>query len=112
MEQYSYGKSAAKNRNIVIEATTNEDVVPGCTRVIISGRAFIEEDYHRDMNHFMFEDYATAFQECSMLRRDVLCRWLRIAPLIIRVNWRRFRPNRPRRPQDCARSEGWRNGAK
>ncbi|EYB85322.1 hypothetical protein Y032_0300g1800 [Ancylostoma ceylanicum] len=60
LEEYSCGKTAAKNkgnRAIVIGAITEEGVVPGCTRVIISGRRTDDQDYHRDMNHVLFEDW-------------------------------------------------------
>ncbi|KIH51063.1 hypothetical protein ANCDUO_18854, partial [Ancylostoma duodenale] len=64
LDEYSCGKTAAKNkgrRAIVIGAITEEGVVPGCTRVIISGRASGDQDYHRDMNHSMFEGW---LREC------------------------------------------------
>ncbi|KAL6742894.1 hypothetical protein Aduo_015992 [Ancylostoma duodenale] len=64
LDEYSCGKTAAKNkgrRAIVIGAFTEEGVVPGCTRVIISGRASVDQGYHRDMNHSMFEGW---LREC------------------------------------------------
>ncbi|KIH52199.1 hypothetical protein ANCDUO_17701 [Ancylostoma duodenale] len=60
LEEFSCGKTAAKNkgsRAIVISAITEEGVVPGCTKVIISGRGSVDRDYHRDMNHSMFEEW-------------------------------------------------------
>ncbi|CAJ0589294.1 unnamed protein product [Cylicocyclus nassatus] len=61
--EYSYGKTAAKNkgrRAIVVGAITEEGVVPGCTEVIISGVRDGAEDYHRDMNHVVFENWLRA----------------------------------------------------
>ncbi|RCN45203.1 hypothetical protein ANCCAN_08776 [Ancylostoma caninum] len=64
VDEYSCGETAAKNkgrRAIVIGAITEEGVVPGCTRVIISRRASVDQDYHREMNHPMFEEW---LREC------------------------------------------------
>ncbi|RCN26462.1 hypothetical protein ANCCAN_27811 [Ancylostoma caninum] len=60
MEMFSCGKTAAKNkgrRAIVISAITEHGVVPGCTKVLISGRGGADQDYHRDMNHSAFEEW-------------------------------------------------------
>ncbi|EYB88068.1 hypothetical protein Y032_0253g278 [Ancylostoma ceylanicum] len=60
LQEYSAGKTAAKSRGrrgIVIGAITDEGVVPGCTRVIVSGHRSSEED----MNHATFEGW---LREC------------------------------------------------
>ncbi|RCN39044.1 hypothetical protein ANCCAN_15036 [Ancylostoma caninum] len=74
MEEFSCGKTAAKNkgrRAIVISAITDEGVVPDCTKVIISGRNSVDQDYHRDMNHSMFEGWLL---ECIPRMQNVAAR--------------------------------------
>ncbi|EYC27789.1 hypothetical protein Y032_0008g185 [Ancylostoma ceylanicum] len=62
MEGFSCGKTAAKNKGRrVIGAITQEGVVLGCTKIIVSGRAPVDEDYHHDMNHSMFEEWPREF---------------------------------------------------
>ncbi|VDK44867.1 unnamed protein product [Cylicostephanus goldi] len=59
-QEYSYGKTAAKNkgrRAIVIGAITEEGPVPGCTKILVSGYREADDDYHRDMDHVVFEDW-------------------------------------------------------
>ncbi|CAJ0599712.1 unnamed protein product [Cylicocyclus nassatus] len=60
MQEFSCSKTVAKNkgrRAIVIGAITEDEVIPSCTRVIFSGQGLIDDDYHRDMNHAMFEQW-------------------------------------------------------
>ncbi|CAJ0605443.1 unnamed protein product [Cylicocyclus nassatus] len=69
--RYSYGRSAGKNkgkRAIVIGALAEDGVIPQCTRVFVSGRMTDDGDYHRDMNHALYEEW---LYEClpSMIER-------------------------------------------
>ncbi|KHJ84721.1 hypothetical protein OESDEN_15562 [Oesophagostomum dentatum] len=71
MREFSCGKTAGKNkgrRAIVISAITEDGVVPGCTEVIISGQTLADGDYHRDMDHEMFENW---LQEAIPRMKDV-----------------------------------------
>ncbi|VDM77067.1 unnamed protein product [Strongylus vulgaris] len=44
-------------RAIALGAMSKEGVIPGCSKVIISGCGLVENDYHRDMNHEIFENW-------------------------------------------------------
>ncbi|KIH61454.1 hypothetical protein ANCDUO_08275 [Ancylostoma duodenale] len=60
-EEFSFGKTAAKNKNkgrraIIVGAIIEEGAVAGCTKVVISGQRTVEQDHHDNMNHVMFED--------------------------------------------------------
>ncbi|VDK50015.1 unnamed protein product [Cylicostephanus goldi] len=60
LREYSCGRSIAKDkgkRAIVISAITEEGIVPGSTKIIISGTRSTQEDYHRDMNHEIYEEW-------------------------------------------------------
>ncbi|KHJ90633.1 hypothetical protein OESDEN_09520 [Oesophagostomum dentatum] len=61
ISEYLCGKTAAKNkgrRAIIISAITEECVVPGTTPVVISDQKTpVDDDYHRDMNHALFEQW-------------------------------------------------------
>ncbi|KHJ93037.1 hypothetical protein OESDEN_07061 [Oesophagostomum dentatum] len=58
--EYSCGRTAGKNkgkRGIVIGAITENGVIPQCTEVIISGYRDSNDDYHRDMDADVFEEW-------------------------------------------------------
>ncbi|KAL6743200.1 hypothetical protein Aduo_016275 [Ancylostoma duodenale] len=60
MEEYFAGNIAAKNKSeraMVISATIEEEVVPECIKVIVSGQKSPGEEYHDDMNHIAFEKW-------------------------------------------------------
>ncbi|CAJ0595792.1 unnamed protein product [Cylicocyclus nassatus] len=58
-QHFSHGKTATKDkgkRAIVISAMTEVGIVPGCTKIIISGRDAVG-DYHQDMDHEVFANW-------------------------------------------------------
>ncbi|CAJ0594673.1 unnamed protein product [Cylicocyclus nassatus] len=60
LREFSCGRTAAKNkgrRAIVIGAITEEGAVPESTKVIISGVRDVDDDYHRDMDAVLFENW-------------------------------------------------------
>ncbi|KAK6046892.1 hypothetical protein COOONC_15603 [Cooperia oncophora] len=60
IRQYSWGKTAGKNkgkRGIVITALCDGGVIPGCTRVFVSGHQTAQDGSHRAMDHAVFEDW-------------------------------------------------------
>ncbi|CAJ0600090.1 unnamed protein product [Cylicocyclus nassatus] len=60
LQEYSCGRAMTKNkgkRAIVISAISREGIIPESTKIIISGMRSVEQDYHRDMNHEIYENW-------------------------------------------------------
>ncbi|CAJ0608321.1 unnamed protein product [Cylicocyclus nassatus] len=62
MQEFSCGgRTMAKNKGrraiVISDHLTDECVVPGSTKVIVSGRRSVDDDYHRDMNAEIFEEW-------------------------------------------------------
>ncbi|CAJ0597626.1 unnamed protein product [Cylicocyclus nassatus] len=58
MEELSCGEQLRRTKaeGRLISALSEEGVVSDTTKVIVSGRRPADDDYHRDMNHAMFEN--------------------------------------------------------
>ncbi|EYC35759.1 hypothetical protein Y032_0988g3299 [Ancylostoma ceylanicum] len=53
----NHREEQGRGRAIMVSAITEEGIVPGCTRVLVSSRSTVDQHYHCDMNHVMFEGW-------------------------------------------------------